>query len=941
MRWINNLPLAIQLRVILMYAAAVALLVASVLYMSAEVLSLRASLSAHLLTLATAVGDNTTGALTQGDPSLARKAIWSMSGDPSIRSVTLYDAHGKLFVNVPFDVQTGSPDAQLRDGSVTTLARMSPSSRYSGLIHVHIEAPILLSGERVGAIHVEAELTQLYTLVERSFALMALALLVAGLVVYVLSIRLQRILLFPVNELLRVTREVRESKNFSVRGVKHTNDEFGDLTDGFNAMLGELEKRDTTLRLHQNELETRVQERTARLHAAVAEAQAALKKAEAATRAKSEFLARMSHEIRTPMNGVLGMTELLRHATNLNSRQRGYADTIHNSGTALLGIINDVLDFSKIEAGKLELDIGPFSIREVVEDSLDILAERAHSKGIELLCDIPLHVETAVCGDAQRLRQVLINLVGNAIKFTDQGEVKIAVGSADNNHSHSLFQFEVTDSGVGIKPENCAAIFESFAQEDNSTTRKYGGTGLGLAISKELVDLMGGQIGVESTPGVGSRFYFSIQLEIDHATVRGQRPAVLKGTRIFLVDDNSTSRKIVAAHLKSWGVVTTVASSSANAIEILDSDSNAQWDAFILDGQMSTKDGVGLATAIRFRPSHAMTPLLLMSKISAAAVVEPTATGRSAWISKPVRRSQLHARLSSLMTQEQSSTSTVRRTASMPMPSVSLSRQRESRIKRVLLVEDNPVNQELAQAMLRELGVETVSAWTGEEALVKLAVDKFEVVLMDCQMPKLDGYQTTRRVREWEHRAGRDRTPIVAVTANALNGDAAKCFQAGMDLYLSKPFTLDQLFQALESFAPDKEVTSGATAISPTADSSALDERVITRIREMQRPGNSDLFVRMANLYRPNSATLIKRASDFIRAHDYRRLASTAHALKSSSGNIGAASLSDLCKSLEECANSAKIKQTESILEQIVVEQARVLRALDAHCASPCVGALA
>jgi two-component system, sensor histidine kinase and response regulator len=941
MRWTNNLPLAIQLRVILMYAAAVALLVASVLYMSAEVLSLRGSLSAHLLTLATAVGENTAGALAQGDPSLARKALWSMAGDPSIRSVTLYDAHGKLFVNVPFDVQTDSPDALPRDRSNTTPPGKALSIRYAGLIHVHIEAPILLGGEHVGTIHVEAQLTQLYALVERSFALMALALLIAGLVVYVLSIRLQRVLLFPVNELLRVTREVRDNKDFSVRGVKHTNDEFGDLTDGFNAMLVELEKRDTTLRLHQTDLETRVQERTARLNAAVAEAQAALKKAEAATRAKSEFLARMSHEIRTPMNGVLGMTELLRHATNLDSRQRGYADTIHNSGTALLGIINDVLDFSKIEAGKLELDIAPFSIREVVEDSLDILAERAHSKGIELLCDIPLDVETAVCGDAQRLRQVLINLVGNAIKFTDQGEVKIAVSTTNNDHSHCQYHFEVTDSGVGIKPENCAAIFESFAQEDNSTTRKYGGTGLGLAISKELVELMGGQIGVESAPGVGSRFHFSIQLEIDQATVRGQRAAVLKGTRIFLMDDNSSSRKIVAAHLKSWGVVTTVANSSANAIEILDSDSNAQWDAFVLDGQMSTKDGVSLATAIRFRPSHALTPLLLMSKISATPAAEPTATGRTAWISKPVRRSQLHARLSSLMMQEQSSTSTVRRTASVPMPSVSLSRLRESRIKRVLLVEDNPVNQELAQAMLRELGVETVSAWTGEEALVKLAVDKFEVVLMDCHMPKLDGYQTTRRVREWEHRAGRDRTPIIAVTANALNGDAAKCFQAGMDLYLSKPFTLDQLLQALESFAPDMDTAAGATALSPTPDSSALDERAITRIREMQRPGNSDLFVRMATLYRPNSATLIKRAGEFIRAKDYRGLASTAHALKSSSANIGATGLADLCKSLEECANSAKGKKAESILGQIVAEQARVLRALDVHCASPGVGALA
>jgi signal transduction histidine kinase/CheY-like chemotaxis protein/HPt (histidine-containing phosphotransfer) domain-containing protein len=946
MRAIKSLPLAIQLRVIMMLAATVALLIASVLYISVETLSLRRNLSTHLATLAAAVGESAAGALAQGDQSLARKALWAMSGDPDIHSATLYDLRGRVFVDAPFDAQAGSPDSRLRDWSIPEPTRDAPPIRYRQLIRVHIQAPVMIDGERAGSILVDAELNQLYALVERSVAVMGLALLIAAILVFLLSNRLQRTLLAPVNELLRVVREVRESKDFAVRGVKRTNDEFGDLTDGFNAMLAQLEKRDVTLRLHQDELETRVNERTAKLNTAVAEAKKALQEAEAASRAKSEFLARMSHEIRTPMNGVLGMTELLRHATNLNSRQRGYADTIHNSGTALLGIINDILDFSKIEAGKLRLDIAPFSIREVVEDSLDILAERAHGKGIELLCDIPPDVETAVCGDAQRLRQVLINLVGNAIKFTDKGEVKIAVDCVEANESRSLFRFEVTDSGVGIKPESCAAIFDSFAQEDNSTTRKYGGTGLGLAISKELVELMGGQIGVESTLGVGSKFHFSIQLTIDHATVRGQRAAVLKGTRILLVDDNSTSRKIVAAHLKSWGVIPTVVSSGAKAIEILDSDANEKWDAIVLDAQMSAKDGVSLSAAIRCRRANAAIPLLLMSKISATAAADAASTGRTAWISKPVRRSQLHARLSSLMTNDQTSTSTVRRVSTV-QSSTSLSQHRQSRVRRVLLVEDNPVNQELAQAMLRELGVETVSAWTGEEALVKLAVERFEAVLMDCQMPKLDGYQTTRRVREWEHRAGRDRTPIIAVTANAMNGDAAKCFQAGMDLYLSKPFTLDQLYEALESFAPQAEgvidptPSSPSTPSTPSTDSSALDERVIIRIREMQRPGNPDLFARMSNLYRPNSTMLIERAGEFIRAQDYGGLAQTAHALKSSSGSIGATGLADLCRQLEENAKPANRKMAEKLFERILAEQARVLRALEMHCAGTRASAVA
>jgi CheY-like chemotaxis protein/HPt (histidine-containing phosphotransfer) domain-containing protein len=293
------------------------------------------------------------------------------------------------------------------------------------------------------------------------------------------------------------------------------------------------------------------------------------------------------------------------------------------------------------------------------------------------------------------------------------------------------------------------------------------------------------------------------------------------------------------------------------------------------------------------------------------------------------------------MTNDQTSTSTVRRVSAVQSSSTSLSQHRQSRIHRVLLVEDNPVNQELAQAMLRELGVETVSAWTGEEALVKLAVERFEAVLMDCQMPKLDGYQTTRRVREWEHRAGRDRTPIIAVTANAMNGDAAKCFQAGMDLYLSKPFTLDQLYEALESFAPQAEAVIDPTPSNPSTDSSALDERVIIRIREMQRPGNPDLFARMSNLYRPNSTMLIERAGEFVRAQDYGGLAQTAHALKSSSGSIGATGLADLCQQLEESAKPANRKMAEKLLEHILEEQARVLRALDLHCAGTRASAVA
>jgi signal transduction histidine kinase/DNA-binding response OmpR family regulator len=758
------------------------------------------------------------------------------------------------------------------------------------------------------------------------WAALGAALAVAGIIGHMLSRRSERMIITPVRELLAVVNQVREGRNFSIRGAAHSDDEFGALTAGFNEILGELEKREINLRVYQNELETRVRERTVRLDAAVVDAQETLERAEAANRAKSEFLARMSHEIRTPMNAVLGMTELLRHATTLDERQRRYADTIHHSGSALLGLINDILDFSKIEAGKLELDIAPFSLREVVEDAVEILAEKAHGKGLELLCDIPPDVETAVCGDGQRLRQIIINLVGNAVKFTETGEIRVVVRQTGMDRTHCTFRFDVVDTGVGIRPENCVTIFESFAQEDNSTTRKYGGTGLGLAICKQLVELMGGQIGVTSTPGVGSTFYFTVVLANDPATVRGMRPAVLKRTRVLVVDDNAMNREIVVGHLTSWGVSVTEAGSGQMALDIIGLEDRGEFDALVIDVQMPKMDGFALTKAVRGRKGFADIPILLMSSMAAAPAVEGNLDPLTGWVSKPVRRAQLHSSLASLMATQPGTATGPAGTASTRLPAIVQQPREKSRIGRVLLVEDNPVNQELAHAMLIELGVQVVSAWSGEEALVKLAADRFEVVLMDCQMPKLDGYATTRRLRDWERRTGKERTPVIALTANALNGDAARCFDAGMDRYLSKPYTIEQLHRILESCVPDADPK---TDPKPDTALAELDERTLDRIRDLHKRGGPNLLGKMAELYQSSSRRLIDDARQSLAARDAAAVAQAAHALKSSSASVGATRLADLCNALETAGKAANIDESASLLEQITVEHARVLRALD------------
>ena len=928
MHWISNLSLAAKLRVIVIYAAAVALLVASVLYMSGEVLSLRRSLAQHLVTLATTVGANTTAALTFSDHADARNVLRSLRADPSIQAVALYDASGKVFVDVPLGDETASATERLRAWDIEDPVNDTQTIRFGGLTRAHIQVPVRLNGEQVGTIHVDADLAQIYSQLQSSLKSMLLGLLLAVIVAYVLSIRLQRGILTPVSNLVLVAKNVRENKNFAVRAHKQSDDEFGVLIDAFNEMLAELERRDLNLRFYQSELETRVRERTGLLDKAVAEAQEALGRAESASRAKSEFLARMSHEIRTPMNGVLGMAELLRHSTTLDDRQRRYAVTIHQSGSALLDIINDILDFSKIEAGKLELDIAPFSLRDIVEDAVDILAERAHSKGLELICDIPAQVETAVSGDAQRLRQIIINLISNAVKFTERGEIKITVRHAGSDLLNSSFDFEVKDSGVGIKPENCANIFESFAQEDSSTTRQYGGTGLGLAICKQLAELMGGRIGVVSSPGVGSTFSFSVPLAIDPTKVRDRRAPVLNRTRMLVVDDNTTNREIVRHHLVSWGVLVTEANSCRNALEILDKSFGGQFDVLILDGQMPEMDGTALAAAIRGRAEFAGVPVLMMNAVSAMApAASDVHDGPTAWLSKPIRRTQLHACLCSLLATEPLATLGATDAVGQGSNRAAASGRKVSRIRRVLLVEDNPVNQEVAQAMLQELGVEAVSAWSGEEALERLVVDRYEVVLLDCQMPKLDGYATATRFREWEKENSRSRTAIVALTANALSGDDQKCFAAGMDYYLSKPFTSDQLYQVLESCRSD---TTEAVAEIKN-DNAVLDQQALARIRALHRAGSPNFFAKVVGLYYTSSLALAEAMRTAVAADDAAGIRQAAHSLKSSSANVGAMVFAELCKDVEVAAEEGNLDSARVLLDKLLAEHKQVLQALDAQ----------
>jgi two-component system sensor histidine kinase/response regulator len=757
-----------------------------------------------------------------------------------------------------------------------------------------------------------------------------LALLVAGLVAYFLAARQQRLICAPINELLAVVRNVRATQKFTLRARARKDDEMGALVSGFNSLLAQLESRELSLQRYQNDLEKMVQERTMRLDAAVAEAREAVDRAEAASRAKSEFLARMSHEIRTPMNAVLGMAELLRTSKALDERQRRYAVTIHQSGSALLGIINDILDFSKMEVGKLELESTAFNIRDVAEEVVETLAERAHSKGLELMCDIPQTLVTTVLGDAKRLRQILINLVGNAVKFTERGEVRVSVRTSPNDLLDPSLTFEIVDTGIGIRSENCATIFESFVQEDPSTTRQYGGTGLGLAISKQLVELMGGTIGVTSEPGKGSRFYFCITLAPNPDAPREpDHSAALSGMRILLVDDNANHRRILRQQLAGWDAKVTEADSGRRAIEILKSSFGGQFDAFVLDAQMPDHDGSEVLAIARRRPEFANTPALMICAAAATIpAAEEAASHRVAWLAKPVRRSQLHTTLVSLVVHDLNVTRRMQVMSVQASAESQRVRREPISVGRLLLVEDNPVNQEVALAILEELGLQADCAWNGEEALEKLAAARYDVVLMDCHMPKLDGYATTRRLRELEAAAGKARLPVIALTANALSDDAEQCFAAGMDGYLSKPFSIDELYVTLKPYERKAPASPRGPAVS------ALDEQALKQIRALRKPGGPDLLKRIVGLYITNSRALVDSLRASITSSDAAAVLQAAHSLKSSSANVGATELTKLCATLETAAKAGKLTSGWAMLEPIVTEHNRVLLALGAQIAA-------